>query len=131
MDDLDRLIKKGVEDSADAEVVPPQALQRAKDLMRGGVACPHCGKGITPFKKPYPQQKLMNGLWLILACGVFGLSFVFPRYFMQFLVLTVLFGFKWILEQRSAKSQILIYKALREGEESPRLKDLHRTHSGL
>ncbi len=131
MDDLDRLIKKNIEEGVESENVPPRVLQRAKDLMKGGVSCPHCGKAITPFKKPYSQQKLMNALWLVLASGMFALSFVFPHYFIQFSDLTVLFGVKWIFEQKSSKSQILIYKALKEDESEACLKGLHKSPSRL
>ena len=131
MDDLDRLINKGIEEEVGRERVPARALERAKSLIIGRIACPHCGKGITPFKKPYLRQKFLNGLWLVFSCAMFGLSFVFPHYFMQFLALTALFGFKWIVDQRATKSQILIYKALKDEHSLTGSRDLHNLPSHL
>ena len=131
MDDLDQIIRKHIEEEVAAEKVPEAALRKAKDLMKGGMVCPHCGKPITPFKKPLTRQMLWNGLWLGLAVTMFLASFLFRPYFFQFLVLTLLFGFKWILERRSMKTQILIYKALQEEGGGSRLKDLHQHASRL
>ena len=57
--------------------------------------------------------------------GSFALSFVFRRYFMQFLVVTVLAGVKWVVEMRASKTQIMIYRALAEEpqEHTHRLKE--------
>ena len=115
--------------------VPPGLVQKAKDLMpaapaspagrRPGVGkCPHCGKSVTPFKEggtPPPW----NWLWFALAGAALALSFVFKLYFMQFLVLTLLLGFKGIVDQRARKTQILIYKAL-SGEEGGQRHRLHQ-----
>ena len=130
MDDPDEIIKKHVEETVAAEKVPVGALRKAKELMNGGIRCPHCRGAITPFKKPRAQQVFWNWLWHGLSTVSFLVSFVFRHYFFQFLALTLLFGFKGILEQRSTKTQILIYKALKE-EENPRLKDLHPHTSRL
>ena len=94
--------------------VPQHALRGAKNLMgaQRSVACPHCGKAITPFKKPVSAQALWNGLWLLGMVVSFSLSFVFPRFFLQFLAAALLFGVKWIVDQKATRPQILIYKAL-------------------
>ena len=131
MDDLDSLIKEHIEQTVSAQEVPAEVLRKAKDLMGRRISCPHCGRAITPFKKPHSRQMLVNLLWLASAASMFLLSFVFPHYFFQFLVLTLLAGFKWIVEQRSSKTQILIYKALKEEESGSRLKDLHKSPSRL
>ncbi len=96
------------------------------------IACPHCGKKITSFKKPLSRQYLWNALWLVTAAAGLGLSFVFKRYFLQFLVVSLLAGFKWIVDQKAMKTQILIYKALKEESESPsRSRDLHQHSTRL
>ncbi|MBI4352560.1 MAG: hypothetical protein HY593_01410 [Candidatus Omnitrophica bacterium] len=99
---------------------PREAVQKAKALFPEGqrLGCPHCGKAITPFKKPLSRQRGFNVLWLGLGIVSFTLSFVFPRYFLQFLVLTCLFGVKWIVDQRVTKTQIMVYKALQETQET-------------
>ncbi len=132
MDELDHLIKKNIEAVVEAEEVPAEALRRAKNLMEGkNVLCPHCKKPITPFKKPQAQQKLWNTLWLGLAGLMLFLSFVFPRYFFQCLALMLLFGFKWVIEQRASRTQVLIYKALKEEEGRTRIKSLHESSHRL
>lgn len=102
------------------EKVPKALLDRAKGLMKQtnvAGSCPHCGKPITPFKKPLWSQRWKNILWLALGAGSFALSFVVHAYFYQFLTATLFFGFKWIVEQRATKTQIMIYKALADDSE--------------
>ncbi len=114
-----RLLLEGHEE-AEKTFVPAPLLEKAKGLMPAGrlAQCPHCGKPITPFNKPLSKQKRSNGVWFVLAVGAFLLSFAYPRFFLQWLCLAVLSGFKWIMDQRATRSQILIYKALQqEGEE--------------
>ena len=56
-------------------------------------------------------------LYLILACVTFALSFTMPRYFIQFLVATLLLGIKWIADAKSTKMLIMIYEAWKQGGE--------------
>lgn len=94
--------------------VPPELVQKAKDLVPGGrpgaMQCPHCGKPIAAPKKPSTGD--WNLVWLAASAGAFGLSFALPDYFYQCLAAALLCGFKWIIERRARKTQILIYKAL-------------------
>jgi hypothetical protein len=96
--------------------LPAGLEQKAKDLVPGKGAkcapCPHCGKPITPFKKgPSPAE----AWWWLAASGVaLAVSFMVPRYFMQFLAVMLLCGIKAIVELRARKTQILIYKALQD-----------------
>ena len=132
MDNLDVNIKEYLEWDKNLPPAPEDAVNKAKRLMASpSFNCPHCGKPITPFKKPIKRQAFLNILWLCLGVGAFLLSFVFPRYFFQYLVVALLFGIKWVIDQKSAKTQILIYKALKEEDSSGRLKDLHRTETHL
>jgi len=112
--------------------VPGEAVAKAKALVKDKavVSCPHCGKPITPFKSPAKTQLFWSALWFSSACLSFALSFIFRGYFLQFLVLAALFGVKGILDQKAVKTQILIYKALKE-QDTPDSKDLHETHSRL
>ncbi len=117
--------------------VPPGLVQKAKDLVpaapsspggrRPGVGkCPHCGKPVTPFRQGQ-KPAAWNLLWFVGAGLALALSFYLKPYFMQFLVLTLLLGFKGILDQRARKTQILIYKALSEEESGQR----HRLHQHI
>lgn len=101
---------------ADSQTVPSKTIRRAKALFgkENRVQCPHCGKSITPFKQPPRLQLFWGALWLGLGLASFSLSFVFPGYFFQFLVAALLFGIKWIVDQKARKTQVLIYRALRE-----------------
>ena len=132
MDNIEKFIKNYL---AEERKEPPRAaVERAKALMTGrpGAACPHCGKPITPFKRPLQNQRLWNALWLLLAAGSFALSFVFRGYFIQWIALAVLFGVKWIVDQKAAKTQVLIYKALQEKDpKEPSPRDLHRSSTPL
>ncbi len=113
-----------------------KAVEMAKALLKEktGLACPHCGGTITPFKKPIKPQIAWSITWIALAAASFTLSFLFRGYFMQFLALTLLFGVKWIVDRKAIKTQIIVYKALHDvqGDEiSSRSKDLHRAPSHL
>ena len=124
-DHLDDSIKEYL---GQTRAVPPALVQKAKDLVpvsRPGVGkCPHCGKPVTPFKEGGLTGP-WNILWFVASGAAMTLSFVFKPYFMQFLVLTALLGFKGILDQRARKTQILIYKAL-SGDESGQRHRLHQ-----
>ncbi len=112
--------------------VHPALVRQAQALMPTGknIQCPHCKRGITPFKKSPRRQLWMNALWLLTAIAAFSLSFVFRRYFMQWLVLATLAGIKAIVEMRAAKTQVLIYKAL--SEDTPgKERDLQQQRSRL
>jgi len=132
MDNIEKQLKNYL--AEERKDVPEPLVARAKALMPGrpGVPCPHCGKPITPFKKPLRSQRLWNALWLALAAGSFALSFAFPGYFVQCVAAGFLFGVKWIVDQKAAKTQILIYKALQEeGSKEASSRDLHRSSSPL
>ena len=121
---------------ASESVEVPEALQhRAKRLLpgRSDLSCPHCGKGITPFKKSLGSQKGMSVLWFALAVSAFALSFFVKPYFLQCVAVGILFGLKWVLAGRAARTQVLIYKALKEDQSLPSRQphDLHDSHSRL
>ena len=94
--------------------VPADLVQSAKDLVAAvpSAPCPHCGKPITPFKRK-PQGLWVWG-WLFAAALSFGLSFAFPRRFMQFLALALFCGIKWAVDWRALKTKMIIFKALSE-----------------
>jgi hypothetical protein len=56
-------------------------------------------------------------LYLIFAAISFLLSFIVPRFFLQFLVATLLLGAKWVADSKSTKMLIMIHEAWKnEGE---------------
>ena len=126
MDELDVNIKKYLEWQKKLPKTPELWVTRAKSLMsaqKSDLKCPHCGKGITPFKSPVSKQVLMGWLWLGLSAAGFMASFVFKLYFLQCLALCLIFGFKFIVDRKQTKTQIVIYKAMEND------KDFQRQHN--
>jgi len=54
--------------------------------------------------------------WFFAGLFFFILSFVFRHYFLQFLAISVILGFKWVMEGESAKRVIMIFKGIPEKE---------------
>ena len=117
---------------AQKETVPEDLLAKVRSQIPRGetVNCPHCRKPITPFKKPLSRQKLLNFLWLAAGMGLFSLSFVIRQYFIQWVVLGALCLLKWIVDQKTTRTQIMIYKALSDAGED-KTRHLHRVDSHL
>lgn len=69
-------------------------------------------KSLNPTYKTR-MNKIMNYLkrtiWIILSIGSLIASFFISRYFLQFLILAVLFGLKWIFNRESTRALIMIY----------------------
>lgn len=90
-------------------------------------------KAIAKTKRRTSPKGIRKNLWLIATCVAFVLSFVFPKYFMQCLVITVLFGIKWIVESENVRTLILVLDSWRrhshEGDEeiTRRLSDRHKS----
>ncbi|GEM_PF-2676954 len=113
---------------------PAGAVARARALfpVAAPLSCPHCSRPITPFRKPIARQKLWGALWFGIAAAAFALSFAVPRYFVQCLVVALLAGIKGIMDAKTVKTQVLVYKALAEsGESSSRVGDLQKPSSRL
>lgn len=107
-----------------------RVIQRAKgiairaDRQMEGRICPYCRRVLpTLFGDPSRLRRrkvgkrhfiwLKKGSWLVGALLTFALSFVFPRYFLQFLILTAILGGKWIFDTASTRTLIMIYDAWR------------------
>ena len=121
------------ENEAEKESVPAEWLKKAQGAVLKGsdIHCPHCGKTITPFKKPVTRQNFYNLLWLLTSIAAFLASFYFHRYFYQCLALALFAGIKWVFDRRATRTQILIYKALKDEHDPVRSKDLHNHSSHL
>ena len=62
-----------------------------------------------------------GNIWITVSMVSFTLSFIFPRHFVQFLVVTIIFGLKWIVDNKNTKTLITIHEACKnKGTESPR-----------
>lgn len=53
--------------------------------------------------------------YLVLAVISFAMSFIMPGHFIQFLVVTLLFGIKWIVDAKSTRMLVMIYEAWKTG----------------
>lgn len=73
------------------------------------------GKKAATNRKDNIMKKI--NIYLVLAILSFILSFTMPRYFMQFLVATLLLGIKWVADSKSTKMLVMIYEAWRSGGE--------------
>jgi hypothetical protein len=72
-------------------------------------------KNIMPKKS---KKKILNYMWPIFTFISVGLSFIFTRYFIQFLVLAVIFGVKWVFDTGSTQTLIMIYEAWRKKDKT-------------
>ncbi len=54
--------------------------------------------------------------WLIGATMAFASSFLFPKYFLQFLAATLLLGAKCIIDARTTRMLIMIHDAWKRGD---------------
>lgn len=97
---------RGLEGESERVSVPGGALERARAL----------GAGLS--RRKLAPKRSYWGVWLALSIACFALSFWLAPYFIQWTAAGVLFGVKAIVDQRAAKTQVLIYKALEESEKS-------------
>lgn len=57
------------------------------------------------------MQYLKRHGWLILSLASLAVSFFVPRFFLQFMILAVIFGMKWVFNRESTRALIMIYNA--------------------
>ncbi len=80
------------------EVVPAALLARTQASLRG--------RGKAPIKRSH------EWLWFSISLVAFAASFVIKRYFLQCLVVSLLFGIKWLLDRKTRATKLLIYQPL-------------------
>jgi len=69
-------------------------------------------KSLNPSykKKEYAVMDLIkSNVWLIISLFSLAASFFAPRYFLQFLILAVIFGLKWVFNKESTRALIMVY----------------------
>ena len=75
-------------------------------------------ESVATFKGKGKENFMKRLNWYFLAMAIsFALSFILPRYFLQLLVATIIFGAKWIIDARNARILVMIYEAWRKGGE--------------
>jgi hypothetical protein len=93
-----------------------------KEIEAHVIACDEClNKMVCAYETVKSQRKEKSmgkvSLYLIFAAISFLLSFIVPRFFLQFLVATLLLGAKWVADSKSTKMLIMIHEAWKnEGE---------------
>ena len=73
-------------------------------------------KNIRSNKRKAKYMGKMN-LYLILAIVSFVLSFIVPRFFLQFLAATLLLGIKWVADSKTTKMLVMIHEAWKNNGE--------------
>ncbi len=85
-------------------------------------------ESVKSAAKKGTKMKKIN-LYLILAIISFALSFVTPRFFLQFLVATLVLGTKWVVDSKTTKMLIMIHEAWKKGGEKEAGRILHTLES--
>lgn len=87
------------------------AQQAQKEFLKGNL--PLSGdkiiekaKRITSLAPARPKKK--GAIWLLATIVAFSLSFLVPKYFLQFLAAAVILGMKWIFESDTVKQLIMV-----------------------
>ena len=68
-------------------------------------------------KKFNVKSFLSKQKWLLVALVSFICSFIFSRYFLQFLVITLIFGIKWAIGPEGARNLVMIFRSMHKEEE--------------
>jgi len=77
-------------------------------------------EALEEFQKRKAKERIhmvRKNIWLAGAVIAFMLSFFMHRYFLQFLVATIILGAKWIFESSNARILVMIYDAWKKGGE--------------
>ena len=88
------------------ERISMKALNRAKMLN------PRCGK-----ERGY-MNNLKKNVWLIISLAALAASFFVCRYFLQLLIVSVIFGVKWIFDTGSTKTLIMVHNAWKRHDDA-------------
>jgi hypothetical protein len=93
-------------------------------------SCEECLKAMTAAhetiarfrndkKKDSRKVNIMKKInpYLALAILFFLFSFITPKFFIQSLVATLLFGIKWVADSRSTKMLVMIHDAWKRGDD--------------
>jgi len=86
------------------EPVPQELVNKTKSSL-GIPITNNLKRGKTKVKKA--------NLFLAGAIVPFALSFIFPKYFIQFLVVTLVLGIRWAFESESGRTMIMILDSWR------------------
>ncbi|MBU4342855.1 MAG: zf-HC2 domain-containing protein [Candidatus Omnitrophica bacterium] len=90
----------------------------AYESGQGARKCPRVLRNKIKARLGLQQRRGRPELkWLFASLVLFLLSFVFKKYFLQFLIAAAILGFKWVMEGEGAKRAIMIFRGMREEED--------------
>jgi len=85
--------------------VPQKLTEKTKTLLGTGA-----DKGRLKLVK---KRAIKKHLFLVAAVIFFVLSFLIPKYFMQFLVATLILGIRWCFESESGRTLVMVLDSWR------------------
>ena len=100
--------------------VPDNLIERAKDLVKTG--------------RSSKSRKIRKNLFLGGAVISFVLSFFITKFFMQFLVVTLILGMRWAFESEGGRTLVMVLDSWRrhshddDDEISQRLRDRFKSY---
>jgi hypothetical protein len=87
------------------------AQQAQKEFLKGNLP-PSEDRVIAKAKRVASlapnKQKKKGTIWFLATVTAFALSFLVPKYFLQFLAAAVILGMKWIFESDTVKQLIMV-----------------------
>lgn len=101
------------------------SLEREKMRIESHLAgCYRCLDGLVAINsgmKPYggARRRVLKKEYICLIAAIvcFAFSFIYSRYFLQFLAATLILGIKWIVDSKTNRMLIMIYDAYKRGGE--------------
>ena len=94
-----------LENEKDSIDIPSKTIDRLKLRL-----------AINPLKDSQKKYKFKIGKGIFFLIGTlisFSLSFIFPRFFLQFLVATLILGIRWAFESESGHTFVMILDSWR------------------
>lgn len=91
--------------------------------------CPKCLFRIAETYEVLNEANIINtkgafmkfkdniNIWLVISAMMFFLSFIFPRYFLQFLSAAIIAGLKWIIDSKTTRMLIMIHEAWKDSKD--------------
>jgi hypothetical protein len=86
-----------------------------KPRPTGGARQDRTGRGVKRILRRLIDIVKRVNIYLALAVVSFIMSFIAPRYFIQLLAATLIFGMKWVIDSRSTRMLIMIHEAWKSG----------------
>ena len=100
--------------SADERLIVELHVASCRECLKAITAAHEAVTEFRKDKKNHDQKvKIIKRVnpYLTIAVAFFLLSFITPRFFIQSLIATLLFGMKWVVDSRSTKMLVMIHDA--------------------